>query len=48
MTHSVQFSALNLRPKDSATLEYGPAGPIQLSSYALSETPYSVGMRYKF
>ena len=45
---SVQFSALNLRPKDSATLEYGPAGPIQLSSYYLSETRYSVGMRYKF
>jgi iron complex outermembrane receptor protein len=45
---SVQFSALNLRPKDSATLEYGAAGPIQLSSYYLSETRYSLGMRYKF
>ncbi len=45
---SVQFSALNLRPKDSATLEYGAAGPIQLSSYYLSETRYSLGVRYKF
>jgi iron complex outermembrane receptor protein len=45
---SVQFSALNLRPKDSATVEYGAAGPIQLSSYYLSETRYSLGMRYKF
>ena len=45
---SIQFSALNLRPKDSATLEYGAAGPIQLSSYYLSETRYSLGVRYKF
>jgi len=45
---SIQFSALNLRPKDSATVEYGAAGPIQLSSYYLSETRYSVGVRYKF
>lgn len=45
---SVQFSALNLRPKDSATVEYGAAGPIQLSSYYLSETRYQLGVRYKF
>ena len=45
---SFQFAAQNLRPKDSATLEYGAAGPIQLSSYYLSETRYSVGVRYKF
>ena len=45
---SFQFSAQNLRPKDSATLEYGAAGPIQLSSYYLSETRYSLGVRYKF
>lgn len=44
---SLQFSAQNLRPKDSATLEYGPAGPIQLSSYGLSETRYTVGLRFK-
>ncbi len=44
---SVQFSAQNLRPKDSATVEYGPAGPIQLSSYYLSETRYSIGLRAK-
>jgi iron complex outermembrane receptor protein len=44
---SIQFSASNLRPKDSATLEYGPAGPIQLSSYGLSETRYTIGLRAK-
>lgn len=44
---SVQFSAQNLRPKDSATIEYGAAGPIQLSSYGLSETRYTIGLRAK-
>jgi iron complex outermembrane receptor protein len=44
---SLQFSAQNLRPKDSATIEYGAGGPIQLSSYGLSETRYSIGIRAK-
>ena len=46
-TYSIQFSAQNLRPKDSATLEYGAMGPVQLSSYGLSETRYTIGIRAK-
>lgn len=44
---SIQFSAQNLMPKDSATIEFGAGGPTNLSSYYLSETRYSIALSAK-
>ncbi len=45
---SLQFSASNLIPEDSATVEYSEIGPIALNSFALSERRFSLGISAKF
>jgi len=45
---SVQFQVQNIRPEDSATIEYSQIAPLALNSYALSERRVSLGLRAKF
>lgn len=44
----LNFQALNLIPKDSATVEFSNDNPLALNSYALSERRFTVGARAKF
>jgi len=44
----VSLQAVNLLPKESATIEYSGTNPLALNSYALSERRYTLGLRAKF
>jgi iron complex outermembrane receptor protein len=44
----LSLQAVNLMPKDSATVEISGTNPLALNSYALSERRFTVGVRAKF